>query len=595
MSDDTQKILSAIVRQRFYFFENNDRILFDGKTALVWANLRYFPYAKNIDGNGERYSRQGSFAEARELLNSTNATRFGDFNDWKIPTPFELWDLVEDDSFPFRSGSYHRIENQDFWCVYHNGHLAVKDLDSNGALSTIHSSYDHCVIPCSHALVPKGFHGSPQEILDIFKAKNLVPKFDDATITELYKKLLSAKNKPAKPEITLAEKFDGAPLSNRFNVAELAASPIKYFDAVNELADALLDALQAYETAQAATIGEFSQAALKLGEKYTDNPNLTPDENRLLADRQKFLARRLELRTDEPKSQILSLKTQAEKFFTRLDDIICGDNSIRELVDVKTEARTDFAFLVENYVRIVQNAQSKLNFFIEHKDLVINIVNAWTTWTDDYAIFKTSLREKLFADCRADNVDEEIFTAWYEDWRTKRFEIEQKFLPPIEFALKGHLFGVVEKVLQALHDYRDEIDRFYLQERKGIYQDFAFNAGGELQDEFTTDSRLFAVTEKFQLNLQKIIFACDKVEERIFLLKWAESLLDLSVKSIVEFVKERALDKISDTFLTQFSALRRQNFATYLTDAEAYGKALEKRNKEFNQLIFRMRKGLANK
>lgn len=595
MSDDTQKILSAIERQRFYFFENNDRIVFDGKTALVWANLRYFPYAKNIDGSGERYSRHGSFAEARELLNSTNATRFGDFNDWKIPTQFELWDLVEDDDFPFRRGPYHRIENQDFWCVYHKGRLAVKDLDNNGALSAINLSHDHCVIPCSHALMPEDFQGSPQKILDIFKANNLVPKFDDTKITELYKKLLSAKDKPAKPEIPLPENFDGAPLSERFNVAELAVSPIKYFDAVNELADALLDALQAYETAQAATIGEFSRAALTLGEKYTDNPNLTPDENRLLADRQKFLARRLELRTDEPKSQILSLKAQAEKFFTRLDDIICGDNSIRELVDVKSEARTDFAFLVENYVRIVQNAQSKLNFFIEHKDLVINIVKAWTTWTDDYEAFKTSLREKFFADCREDNVDEEIFAAWYEDWRTKRFEIEQKFLPPIEFALKGHLFGVVEKVLQALHDYRDEVDRFYLQERKGIYQNFAFNAGGELQDEFSTESRLFAVTEKFQLNLQKIIFACDKVEERIFLLKWAESLLDLSVASIVEFVKERALDKISETFLTQFSALRRQNFATYLTDAEAYGKALEKRNKEFNQLIFRMRKGLANK
>ena len=397
MSDDTQKILSAIERQRFYFFENNDRIVFDGKTALVWANLKFYPYC-NV--NGERYSLRDSFAEARNLLNNTNATRFGDFDDWKIPTPFELWDLVKDDDFPFRKGPYRRILNQDFWCVYDNGQLTAKDLDIMGAVLSGIKPYDHCVIPCTHELVPKGFHGSPQEILDIFKANNLVPKFDDAKITELYKKVLSAKDEPAKPEITLAEKFDGAPLSERFNVAELAASPIKYFDAVNELADALLDALQAYETAQAATIGEFSQAALKLGEKYTDNPNLTPDENRLLADRQKFLARRLELRTDEPKSQILSLKMQAEKFFTRLDDIICGDNSIRELVDVKSEARTDFAFLVENYVRIVQNAQSKLNFFIEHKDLVINIVNAWTTWTDDYAIFKTSLREKLFADCR---------------------------------------------------------------------------------------------------------------------------------------------------------------------------------------------------
>ena len=438
----------------------------------------------------------------------------------------------------------------------------------------------------------KIFAGQLKKFSTSSRKINLVPIFDVEEANALYKKLLAAKDEPAKLEIKFAEKFDGAPLLERYNVDELAASPIKYFDAVNEVADTLLEALQTYETAQAATIGEFSQAALKLGEKYTDNPNLTADENSMLAERQKFLAQRLELGTDIIKEQILSLKAQAENFFTRLDDINGGQNSICALVDLKAEPRADFAFLVENYVRLVQNAQSKLNFFIEHKDFVLQIVGAWEVWSNDYEVFKTSLREKLFAACREANIDEEIYFAWYEDWRTKRFEIEQKFLPPVKFALKGNLFDATEKVLQALHDYRDSVDKFYLQERKGIYQKFAFKAVGELRDKFDTDSRLYDLTWKFQQDLQKIIFACDKIEERIFLLKWAESLLNLSLDEIIAFIKERALDTVTEKILTQFAALRRQNFSAYLVDAEAYGKALEQRNKEFNQLVFSMKKGL---
>ena len=39
---------NAIKKQRWYFFENNDKIIFDRDTSLIWTNLKYFPY-KNKD------------------------------------------------------------------------------------------------------------------------------------------------------------------------------------------------------------------------------------------------------------------------------------------------------------------------------------------------------------------------------------------------------------------------------------------------------------------------------------------------------------------------------------------------------------------
>ncbi len=171
----------------------------------------------------------------------------------------------------------------------------------------------------------------------------------------------------------------------------------------------MLDKLQKFETAQAKTIGKFLQTALKLGAKYTASKHLTPEENKLLAERQKFLSGRLEIRTDETKSQILSFKTQAENFSERLAKINRGQNSLRELAEIENEPRPSFAFLTENLTQLVQNARLKMDFFVTNENFILNVVNLWEIWNENYKSFKTKLREELAAVCREDGIDEEIF------------------------------------------------------------------------------------------------------------------------------------------------------------------------------------------
>lgn len=85
-SDAVKKILQAIQNQRWFFFANNDQILFDRTTALLWANLDKFPYTKN----GSYYSTSNNYAGVRTLLAGKNSERWGGYGDWKIPTPYEL-------------------------------------------------------------------------------------------------------------------------------------------------------------------------------------------------------------------------------------------------------------------------------------------------------------------------------------------------------------------------------------------------------------------------------------------------------------------------------------------------------------------------
>lgn len=68
--------------------------------------------------------------------------------------------------------------------------------------------------------------------------------------------------------------------------------------------------------------------------------------------------------------------------------------------------------------------------------------------------------------------------------------------------------------------------------------------------------------------------------------------MNLPIDEISNFVRDKNLDAISEEVLTQFTAIKRQNFATYLSDSKTYSEAIQRREQEYNALIFRMRKDL---
>ena len=599
------KILDAIKNQRWFWFKDKPKILFDRDTALLWADLNYFPYdncgVDQINDHIDDYKGQ-----------------------WRIPNPFELWKMIEDKSFPFQEGNNWRIKNVDYWTVFHNGTYYYKDLDASGATSNMPQGTG-CMIPCCDALVPmnyvnnlspsNNFYSEREKLqftLDIFVQNDLVPLFADESITQLYRQIYVEKpallKQLAELEAQIAElqtnslrltaNFDHRPLLAKYNVDVVNRSPIQYYQAVQSVGNALLDVLNEYESAQSETISDFSKLALRLNAKYTDSPHLTADENKLLADRQQFLAQHLELGVDDVKHQILSIKSQADDLSARIDRINHGSNSIVELAVLYVEPRVDFAFLVENAAHIVRAAQQRVDFFTQHRTFVTSVVAKWAAWTDNYKAFATNMHEELASLCRDDGIEPDTYDAWFNDWRSKRFTLEQRFLPLVEFALKGNLLSsdgeesAAERMLTILQTYRDDVDGFYLHERKNIYQKFAFQAGGELQEKFETESELYKLTEKFQRAVQEIIFGCERTEERMFLLRWAKPLSNVPITQLVTFIQERELDVISAEVLNQFAELRRQNFAAYLADSRAYGEALQKREKEYTALVFRMRKDL---
>ncbi|MBR1729621.1 MAG: hypothetical protein IJ728_08875 [Selenomonadaceae bacterium] len=589
--NDINKILKAIKNQRWYFFNNKAKIVFDRDTALLWANLDHFNYGY-IGG----YSLSGSGIKIKELLQETNKLGLDNYKNWRIPTVTELNKIVSG-KISFENITYYEMQKEYYWTIVDSfARLRPYDIDANG-FANFNVNAD--VIPCCYDLVPQSYNGNnPEEVLKIFVDNELEPIFDDNAITKLYleiyvyNKSVVPVKAPAKVSV---EKIDYKSLLANYDVPSINNSIIQYYTAIKSLTDNLLDKLTEYENAKAETINKFSEINLKLSARYIENSHLATEENQLLADRQNFLAQNLQLGLDDAKNQIISVKMQAEAIERSIDNINHDNNSLINLAKLTEIKRAEFSLVVENLTHILNKALDKMNFAENHQQFITNLIKFWSVFDDSYRAFKTQKYEELKAACSNDNIEAEIFNKWYADWQKKRFLIEQQFLTLIAFSLKGHLvdgnFSALN-VLACLQKYKMAIDNFYLKERKYIYQKAIIKSDDNLQEKIETESELYKLTEEFQKAFQEIIFSLPKSEERIFLMKWSEPLLNLQIDEILNFIQDNDLQKISQEVLNQFMELRRQNFIAYLSDSKAYSDAVQQRDKEYNSLIFRMRKDL---
>ena len=628
-----EKILEAIKNQRWYFIKNKPKILFDRNTGLIWANLHTFNY---LDKDGYNYNLDN----VDDIINNYS---FG-FGGFRVPAHDELWQAVADKKIPFHTGSSNnwRLFNCRYCDCKYKGKTCIKyldgdkedifDLEQCGIRAGASFSSDiiggsTALFPCSDYLIQNSDY---QEIinpdnpvytekerlkftLDLFTKNELWPIFDDAEVTELYKQIyfekpkLLAQLQELQTQINelqkvtlLSSEFDYTALLAKYDIKAIDASLIRYYQAVQQWCRELMEKVDYYEEQKASVIKDFNLISLKLSKKYEANPNLTEAENTLLCDRQRFFQKNFSLGMNSVKTKILAVKKQADALEYRIDEIDEGENSLRELAELEQEKRASFAFLAENTAKIIKNALRKIEYFEANHTFVMNAINIWENWTEGYKVFKTTYKEDMKHDCEDDGIEEEIWSAWYQDWQQLRYAIELKMQPVIERGLRGSMptnkevkTSVPEQLIHILDDYKKQIDKFYKEERKGIYQKFAFQAGGDLQEKFETESSLYKFVAMLQSELQDIIFNCKNAEDRVWILNWANSLLDIQIDEVLKFVANNDLQKISHTILDEFAALKQKNYDIYLADAKAYSEEKARREKAYNSLIFKMRKDLA--
>lgn len=613
-ADGEKRVLQAIKEQRWYFFKNHPKVMMDRNTGILWANLDYYPYYKKYDSYYALKNAVQTFFEKNDI----------NFTDWDLPSVEEL-SCLEIDS-PFEPKVVVREER---WHCKDNRRV------SNG---WIYGGFDlnDWHIPCTHCLVAGSDYEKNvapdnmvytelerlQFTLELFIKNELQPIFTGkhADVTELYRKIYfekmsvqkqfkavlakiaQLKEKERADAVSKAREaeqlscsFDYQQMLEKYDVSTIDASVIKYYEAVQSWCAELMGKLADYDKCKADTIRECNAISLQLSKKYEQNSSLDEKENKLLQERQQYFQGKFYLGMSSVRKKLLIVKKQADALEARLDAIDEREDSLYQLAMLAEEKRPAFLLLAENTARIIRNALSKIEYFEANKSFVQNAVTALVQWEEEYKVFKTTSREALKNASENDSVAAEVWQSWYEDWTEIRYKIEEKMQPLLEWGLQGTSAAknVSEQLLQEMENYKKAVDKFFLEERKGVYQKFAFQTGGELQEKFETESRLYKCTSAFQTALQNIIFACEKAEDRMFILNWANSLLDLQIAEVLAYVESNELKQISQTVLADFAKLKQKNYDAYLYDAKAYAHEQAEREKQYNSLIFKMRSELA--
>lgn len=615
-STATNRILEAIKNQRWYFFKNKKHILMDKTTGILWANLDYFPYRKENDYNY-------TLNEAKTLVNNYNVDGI---DDWQIPT-FEVFkQMIYDKTFPFQEGDNWRIKGKYVW------HCNIDNWSKNGISLddwSMGSNWYGFVLPCSYHLIQDSEYekniseDNPlytekerlQFTLDLFRENELWPIFDNVEITDLYKKIYFEKPRllQALREIetqlaqceevkTITINFDYTTLLNKYDTASIDKSIIKYYEAVQKWTDELMEYLADFEQQKESVIQDCNQIGLQLSTTYKDDSNLTEAENELLKNRQYYFKDKLALGMDKVKANLLKVKQQADDIEYTINEIDDGDNAIYELAQLEKKERASFALIAENTAKIVNKALQKIDFFEHNRDFIVKAVEVWSKWNEDYKVFKTKQYEELKHSCEEDDIEAEVWQKWYEDWQKLRFTIEEKLQPMIVRGLKGDIEAkeeqetpIIMQAIYVLNDYKIAVDNFYLEERKNIYQQYVFQNCGDLQEKFEMEKELYARTVNLQKALQNIIFNCKKEADKIFILRWIDNLIDIQINEIIQFVADNNLEQISQEVLNEFAKLKQKNYYMYLADIKAYSQEQANREKAYNSLIFKMRKGLMKK
>lgn len=544
------KILDAISEQRWFFFKNKPKVVLDKYTGILWANLDYFDF---FNENSEAHTF--TYREATEIVDNLE---LDGYKNWTIPTAKQMITMINDKTFPFQDGNCHRIKNLDYWFALDGEDYCI-DLDNyNRGKANVY------LLPCNTSLTSDEYEKNVldnriytqteklQFTLNIFINNELEPIFKDDKITELYYKVyvekpilikeyenIKKKIGSFQDNVMLSSVFDFSVLINDYDINSINVSIIKYYKAVQKWIDTLIDMLEFFECEKVTVLKNFEEINETVLKPYEYELEMAEDENDVFEKRRNYLQKNIVLNMKDVKSKLLSIRKNADGIEQKIDSINNGENIIEELAKIEKTDRVSFELLAENTIDIVKNMLTRAEYFEKNKRVLISIINIEKSWSDDYKMLKVKFKSKFKNICEKEGVNSYNWNVWYRDWCLKRLNIEKLFLPLIqrEFtsAIKENnseaeqLVSVVEKILNCLQVYKDNIDDFYTNERKNIFNRCATLVDGELLENVEVNKEMARLNSYLKGNIENIVSGLYTVDDKIFIQKWIKPLVKIEI------------------------------------------------------------------
>ncbi len=626
VSDGEQSILNAIKTQRFYFFKNKVKFVFDKTTALIWPNIEYYNLGKREDDTN--YHENWNYDEA---LNYLKTFELDNIKSWRMPSFNEVRNLVKNRLFPFIHPTYHSIYkkkwNRGYNTLVNDGTNKCTVLGyPNWNEIKIGDTSSNALYPCSPSFVEKDYEQNVSETnniynadekakmtLNVFLKNNLIPLFDNnPELTDVFVKLYIEKPKLVEQLKELNKKISEAgPIKREFlkdldynnfikdyNLNEINNSVIKYFQNIIKFEKSLLSEIDEYEIQNNNLLSSTFKVIDFINEKYSNDENFFEEENNLFNNRLDFFKKYFDFGLENLKNSLIAFKNEGELLEKELFGINYGNKARKfdDLEKFQNKKYPSFSFIAENSSEIVKDKILQLKWFEQNETTIFDVIKLHKETLENYKLFKDKTQKDYYKNCKNDSIEEENYLSWFKEWNKEIYLINLKLLPLIESFVIGLLpVEIVYELIKVIFDYKQNVDNFYLNERKNIHTKFAFVDNGNLQEKFEKESEFTKILNSFQEKLENIIFSNKSSQQKIFIIRWAKDWFDNSVNEILNFIELKNINSISKDIVSQFRMLKMKNLEAFLIDVKLYSDERKEREKEYNNLIFKMRKELKGK
>lgn len=625
MNGKHKLLLQAITAQRWYAIKNVPEVLYDSETGYLLPSFHYGFEMLNT-GLPENFSLGGiervrwstdcaPFASTREKISSSDSRLSSFFNTYPCKNKLKNEKVLLGRG-TYETSSTVSIFNDNYSHVYLIG-LGISCTDS--PLTSLQLPI--CRIHNDARIYPRRDNFTADEraqiILDFFLAQGWQPIFDQPEYTEVYQTIQrhpALLNELSELESAIAEALEyeatlHQPLTGQFDfqldlqaypLALIDQSSVQYAQALQRWSNQLLNKIDEF----ARNHHELIQAATALHKSLDHKLKIDRFEHvgeslQLLTQRDSYLKNALRFNLDTVRSKLINAKNQAIALQNQLDESALHPDLLADLATIQQAPRPTFAFIAEYTAQIVLKEVQQLEWLEAHQAGLQKLVDLHLKGLENFNVFTSTDQGDFKRAAKHEEIEPEVAQGWFDDWVQQRLVIEQQILPLYELVFDQQCaLDTINEVLEILETYRLAVDKFYKNECYAIHQDCALDTKGQFEEGYKRRLALFKLCNQFQAQLEELLFALPEVAVRVELLRWSEVITQqhligvrLSTDSQLELHQDsETWQKISQ----EFRGLQERSLETFIQDVKYFNLARQEREKEFNSLVFRMRKALNN-
>jgi hypothetical protein len=339
--------------------------------------------------------------------------------------------------------------------------------------------------------------------------------------------------------------------------------------------DFLLWKIENYSVKNSSDLGKSNELYLKLSNLKSEIEELNRIKN--------YLFQKFDFSLENLKTKLLEFKNESINHLEILD----SQNSIW---DFEPQPKSfNFELLGETITRLYNNQISKVSSFSDEVDFLLQLSEKVENLFRNSHNFLTGQRESLRQSCEKEYVGDE-FEKLFSEWSSEIEGLESRYFPLIQAYFNGSLSkDTTIHTLTLFEDYRKSIDSFFESERISLIQKYDENPKSQFLQKIEMENHIFKTCCSVRGALKDVISKEEQQITKKLLNSQSETLLSRQLSNLIEFSKEAG---VSELIHNEFLKLQGENLEIYLSDVEKYSEELQKRDKEIQGLMFKMKKDL---